>query len=115
MPHGEWPQNFSASLALGLEFSHNENISFSQKKQLPHEIGNGTTTRSPLLRLVTAEPTSTTSPMNSCPSTSPRIMPGTKPSYRCTSEPQIAALVTFTIASRGFKMRGSGTSSTPTL
>jgi len=41
--------------ALGFEFSHSENIWRRQKKQLPHDIWNGTTTRSPMRRLRTAE------------------------------------------------------------
>src|SRR5438045_3906842 len=46
-------------------------------RKLPHEIGNGTTTRSPTSRFVTPLPFSTTSPMNSCPSTSPFFIVGT--------------------------------------
>ena len=65
--------------AFGLEFSQSENIAFWQKKQLPQAIGNGTTTRSPRLRLITAAPSSTTSPMNSWPRMSPFTIPGTKP------------------------------------
>src|SRR3989442_300723 len=68
--------------AFGLEFSQSENIAFLQKKQLPHAIGNGTTTRSPRLGLPTAPPTSTTSPMNSWPRMSPFTMPGTKRAAR---------------------------------
>ena len=49
------------------------------KKQFPHAIGNGTTTRSPGLRFFTAGPTSTTSPMNSCPRMSPLSIVGIKP------------------------------------
>src|SRR5690349_1492856 len=114
MPHGECPQNFSASHALGFEFSHSEYIPSWQKKQLPHEIGNGTTTLSPGFRFFTALPVSTTSPMNSCPTMSPCSMVGIIPSYRCRSEPQIAVSVILTIASRGFRILGSGTSSTRT-
>ena len=44
-----------------------------QKKQPPHAIGNGTTTRSPRRRFVTPAPTSTTSPMNSWPRMSPGL------------------------------------------
>src|SRR5262245_19062124 len=57
-PAGECPQSFAAIHAFGLEFSHSENISRLQKKQCPHEIGNGTTTRSPGLRFFTPWPTS---------------------------------------------------------
>ena len=62
--------------ALGLVFSHSEYSSRWQAKQAPQAIGNGTTTRSPALRLDTAGPTSTTSPMNSCPRMSPLRMVG---------------------------------------
>src|SRR5437868_9694299 len=37
------------------------------------------------------------------------FMPGMKPSNRCRSEPQMAQLVTFTMASRGSSIFGSGT------
>lgn len=39
-------------------------------------MANGTTTRSPGLSVRTSPPTSTTSPMNSCPRISPSCMPG---------------------------------------
>ena len=61
------------------EFSHSEYISRWQKKQLPQAMGKGTTTRSPRWRSFTAEPVSTTSPMNSWPRMSPFTIPGTKP------------------------------------
>src|SRR5215207_5195524 len=115
MPEGEWPIAFSASSAFGLVRSQSDHRLFLQKKQSPQEIVNGTTTRSPIFSLVFADPTSTTSPMNSWPSTSPDFMVGMKPSYRCRSEPQIAVLVTLTIASRGSSIRGSGTLSTLTF
>src|SRR5262245_19139275 len=60
-PAGERPHSFSAIQALGFEFSHSENCSPWQKKQLPQAIGNGFTIRSPTLRLRTPDPTSTTS------------------------------------------------------
>src|SRR5690242_4681192 len=100
IPAGECPHNFSAIQAFGLEFSHTEKSSRWHEKQLPHAIGNGTTTRSPFCRFVTPPPTSTTSPINSCPRMSPLSIVGTKPLYRCKSEPQIAVDVIFTIASR---------------
>src|SRR5919107_4723944 len=115
MPHGEYPHIFSAIHAFGFEFSQSEYSSRSHCRQWPHAIGNGTTTRSPTDRLFTLSPTSTTSPMNSCPSTSPLLIVGTNPLYRCRSEPQIAVLVIFTIASRWLRIFGSGTSSTCTL
>jgi hypothetical protein len=63
-------------LSAGFELSQHEYCSFWQKKQSPHEIVNGTTTRWPTLSLLLPAPTSTTSPMNSCPSTSPLFMRG---------------------------------------
>src|SRR6266542_4658509 len=45
---------------------------------------------------------------------SPFSMVGTKPLYRCKSEPQIAVEVIFTIASRLLRILGSGTSTTCT-
>src|SRR5829696_854847 len=101
--------------ALGLEFSHSEYSSRSQAEQLPQAIGNGTTTRSPTWRLDTAGPTSTTSPMNSCPRMSPLRMVGMKPWNRCRSEPQMAVEVTRTMASRALRILGSGTSRTSRL
>ena len=38
-----------------------------QNSQVPSEIANGATTRSPFLTVVTSEPVSSTMPMNSCP------------------------------------------------
>ena len=46
-------------------------IPLRQYQQRPHAIGNGTTTRSPFFSFLTERPTSTTSPMNSWPRTSP--------------------------------------------
>src|SRR5918997_3428752 len=100
MPQGDWPNIFWAMGALGFEFSHSENICFSQKKQLPHEIGNETTTRSPVFNFLTSGPQSITSPMNSWPRISPFSIVGTKLLYRWRSEPQIADEVIFMIASR---------------
>ena len=42
-------------------------------------------------------------------------MVGIKPLYRCRSDPQIAVDVIFTMASRGFRIFGSGTCSTLTF
>src|SRR5215203_3820665 len=103
MPAGEYPNSFSAIQAFGLEFSQTEYICAWQALQNPQAIGKGTTTRSPALSVVTAPPTSTTSPMNSCPSTSPLFSVGTKPPYRCRSEPQIAVEVILTMASRSVR------------
>src|SRR5690348_1578878 len=75
---------------------------------------NGMTTRSPGARLVMSAPTSVTTPMVSCPSTSPGERYGPSTPYRCRSEPQMAVEVTAMIASLGSWMRGSGTSVTRT-
>ncbi len=107
--------NFSARLALGLLFSQTEYMPCSQARQLPQAIGKGTTTRSPTRRFDTSGPTSTTSPMNSWPRMSPLSMVGMKPSYRCRSEPQIADEVMRMIASRAFRILGSGTVRTSTV
>src|SRR3954465_6811901 len=115
MPAGECPSSFSAIQALGLEFSHRENIPASQAAQAPQAIGNGTTTRSPTVRLRTPLPTSTTSPMNSCPSTSPCSIVGTNPLYKWRSDPQIAVEVILTIASCELRILGSGSSTTSTF
>src|ERR671917_120978 len=106
---------FSAIHAFGFEFSQAENRPCRQDQQLPHEIGNGTTTRSPTARFVTPGPTSMTSPMNSWPRTSPFCIVGMKPLYRCRSEPQMAVEVMRTTASRAFRIWGSGTSRTSTF
>jgi len=47
--------------------------------QNPHEIEKGASTRSPFLIYRTAAPTSSTTPMNSCPLTIPGSSPGTRP------------------------------------
>ncbi len=84
-------------------------------QQCPQEMLNGTTTRSPTFRFVTAEPTSSTMPIGSWPRTSPLSMYGPSTRYRCRSEPQIAVEVIRTIASVGSWMVGSGTVSTDTF
>ena len=76
---------------------------------------NGTMTRSPRLRFRTDGPTSSTTPMNSCPKVMPTRVSGIIPWYRCRSEPQIAASVTRTIASFGCSIGGISFSSTRTL
>src|SRR6476646_4135479 len=106
MPHGEYPHSFSAIHALGFVFSQREYISRSHCEQCPHAIGNGTTTRSPTRRCCTPLSTSTTSPMNSWPITSPRFIVGMNPLYRCRSDPQMAVLVIFTMASLALRSLG---------
>src|SRR5688572_12642531 len=115
MPAGEWPHIFSAIHALGFEFSQSENRSRRQALHSPQAMGKGTTTRSPTFRFLTPRPTSITSPMNSWPRTSPFSIVGTKPLKRWRSDPQIAVEETRTIASRAFRIRGSGTSSIRTF
>src|SRR4051812_201990 len=100
--------------AVRLDLSQHDHQPFRQKKHSPQQMVNGTTTRSPTLSFLLPEPTSTTSPMNSWPRTSPLCISGIYPSYKCKSEPQMAVEVTLTIASRGSSIRGSGTSSTRT-
>src|SRR5690242_15893529 len=115
MPAVACPNNCSPIHLFGFVFSQTEYNSFLQASHTPQAIGNGTTTRSPTFKFLTSRPTSTTSPMNSWPSTSPDSMVGTNPLTRCRSEPQIAVDVTRTMASRALRMDGSGTSSTETL
>src|SRR4029079_4917271 len=101
-------------LALGVLLSQSEVRRSRQKKQSPHAMAKGTTTRSPATRVRHPGPTASTSPMNSCPSTSPDSMVGMIPLKRWRSEPQMAVEVTRTIASRGLRISGSGTFSTRT-
>src|SRR3954447_16541836 len=83
-------------------------------KQCPQEMLNGITTRSPTLRSPASLPTASTTPIASCPSTSPGVMNAPRTSYRCRSEPQMLVLVTLMIASVGSLMMGSGIVSTVT-
>src|SRR5574338_1613165 len=114
MPLGDAPYAASGIQAFGLELSQSEYNPRLQKKQFPHEIVKGTTTRAPALTFLTSLPTSTISPMNSWPRMSPDRMVGMYPSSRWRSDPQIAVDVIFTMASRGFRISGSGTRSTRT-
>jgi hypothetical protein len=75
-PAGECPITLRAISALGLVVSHAENSVRSQKKHDPHAITNGTTTRSPFFNFVTPLPTSTTTPIGSCPRMSPASIVG---------------------------------------
>ncbi|KQX44532.1 hypothetical protein ASD97_39540 [Streptomyces sp. Root63] len=73
----------------------------------------GRTTYSPTFTLLTPEPTSTTSPMFSCP----RLRPCSKdvrPSYMFRSEAQMFVEVIRTMMSLGCSIRASGTSLTLT-
>src|SRR5580704_6911197 len=47
-PAGDWPIALRAISAFGFEVLHREKRPFLQKKHSPHEIVNGTTTRSPI-------------------------------------------------------------------
>src|SRR3954464_12878723 len=116
MPVVAPPYAFSAIHALGVELSQQENSCWLQKKQFPQAMLNGTTTRSPtlILSLLNPDPTSSTTPMNSCPRMSPFCIVGMYPSYRCRSDPQMQVEVMRTIASRGLRILGSGTLSTLT-
>src|SRR5436853_7302605 len=51
------PYSFSAIQAFGFVLSHSDQSCFSQKKQLPHAIVKGTTTRSPTFSFVFSLPT----------------------------------------------------------
>ena len=83
-------------------------------QQVPQEMLNGTTTRSPAFTAVTSGPTSRTMPIGSWPMTSPTVMKGAITSIRCRSDPQIPLEVISTITSVGSVMVGSGTVSTRT-
>ena len=77
MPAVEKPVNASIIQAFGFVLSQADQRSWVQNQQRPHPMGKGTITRSPAFRVFTSAPTSTTSPMNSWPRMSPRIMVGT--------------------------------------
>ncbi len=79
-PAGDSPITLRAISALRLDLSHSENICFWQNQHSPHEIVNGTTTRSPFFRFLTSLPTSTTSPIGSWPTMSPGSIVGMKSS-----------------------------------
>src|SRR5689334_1593346 len=66
-PAGECPIALRAISAFGFDVSQHEKSVFLQKKHSPQAMVKGTTTRSPALRLVTPDPTSTTTPIGSCP------------------------------------------------
>src|SRR5436190_12840136 len=59
MPAVEKPHIFSAIHAFGLDVSHSEKRPLRHDQQRPHEIGNATTTRSPVLTFRTSDPVST--------------------------------------------------------
>src|SRR3954453_260513 len=84
-------------------------------KHEPQHTLNGTTTRSPTCRLVTALPTSSTIPIGSCPTRRPASMNRARDSYRPRAGPQRGLAVTLMIASEGSSICGSGTSVTSML
>src|ERR1700744_267267 len=101
-PAALYPYSFSAISEFGLEFAQPDTKPRRHGSHDPHAIVNGTITRSPGRRFATAGPTSTTRPINSWPRMSPSFIDGMNPLYRWQSEPQMAVVVTSTIASRGF-------------
>src|SRR5271167_3644180 len=91
---------------------HTFDCPLRQYSQVPSPWLNGTTTRAPFLKLRTSLPTSSTTPVNSCP----RIEPGCaaspihvqSPDHACQSERQMPLASTRTIALVGAQS-GSGT------
>src|SRR5690606_7014141 len=81
-----------------------------QKTHFPQAILNGTITLSPTVSFSTAEPISTTSPINSWPNVEPTRVSGTNPWYKCKSDPQIQVRNTLTMASSGCSISGYGLS-----
>src|SRR5271155_2142887 len=83
-----------------------------QYSQVPSPWLNGTTTRWPFLKLRTSLPTSSTTPVNSCPRTAPgcadRPIQVQSPDHACQSDLQMPLASTRTIALVGAHS-GSGT------
>jgi hypothetical protein len=75
-PAGDWPIALAATSAFGFVVSHIEYSVRLQKKHSPHAMTNGTTTRSPFFNFFTPLPTSTTTPIGSCPRMSPDSIVG---------------------------------------
>ncbi len=94
---------------FGFATSHCEKVPWRQNMQAPQPIVDGMTTRSPLRRLRTPLPTSSTTPTPSWPKIVPGTMPANVPRTMCRSVPQIALDVSRTIASVGSSSLGSGT------
>src|SRR3954449_236271 len=84
-----------------------------QNSQVPSERANGLTTRSPFLTVVTSEPVSSTTPMNSCPIRAGPSAGDIEP-YGHRSLPQMHEAVMRMSASVGCLTTESGTSSTRT-
>src|SRR5271167_3358371 len=72
---------------------HTLDCPLRQYSQVPSPWLNGTTTRAPFLKLRTSLPTSSTTPVNSCPSTAPgcadRPIQDQSPVHACQSERQM--------------------------
>jgi hypothetical protein len=67
------------AVALGFTLWQLEYRPRAQKKHDPQKMLNGTMTRSPRFRFCTEEPTSSTTPMNSCPNVVPTRVSGIIP------------------------------------
>src|SRR5829696_5028569 len=106
MPHGDCPITAAAAAAFGLVLSQQEYSSRLQNQHSPQAMSNGTTMRSPFFSLVTAPPTSTTSPIGSWPRMSPGFMAGRYMSYRCRSDPQMQVDVILMTTSVGASIFG---------
>ena len=93
--------------------SHRADCPLPQNQHCPHATLNATATRSPTCTRSMPAPTDSTTPTASWPSGSPGSI-GALPWSRWRSLPQIADLVTRTIASSGASTSGSGRSATRT-
>ena len=108
------PMRLLAARRWGCELSHSDSKPCRQKKHLPQAIVNGTTTRSPFLRVSTSGPTSTHFAHEFMAEDVALLHGGNAAIVRCRSEPQMAVRVTLTSASWWFRSLGSGTDSTRT-
>lgn len=81
-----------------------------QKKHSPQKVSTFTVTRSPGRTVVTAAPTSSTTPTISWPTVMPGTARGTEPCLMCRSLVQMLDKVTRTMASRGSCRVGRGLS-----
>src|SRR5207237_6039635 len=107
-----WPPSTSSE-PYRPPFRHSLCHPSRQNTHVPSDHRNGETTRSPVLTPWTPAPTSSTTPMNSCPIRRPFSSCGIV-LYGQRSLPQIAARVTRTRASVGSIRWASGTFSTRT-
>ena len=76
-----------------------EGIPCWQYSQRPHLVMAGTSTRSPTLNPLTAEPISVIVPTASCPRMRPSVTAATSPCRMCRSVPQIVVVSTLTTTS----------------